>query len=87
MRGVNVIGMHRHHFEEAVIERLKQACRLLYRRDTGTHADGIDQVEQQLGSDPVIAEVCAFARRATMSENGRYKEARRPDNKRQSPAL
>jgi len=85
VRGVNSIGLARHRFNDAAIERLKVACRMLYRREAGTHAAGIDQVEQDYPDDPMVREVCAFARRATASENGRYRESLRPDNKRQTP--
>lgn len=85
VRGVNVIGLHRHRFAEPVIERLKVACRLLYRREFGSHAEGIDQIEQDYPDDAHIKMVCDFARCATQSENGRYRETLRKDNKRQNP--
>jgi len=85
VRGVNSIGLHRHQFDPAVIERLKVACRLLYRGEAGNHAEGIEQLTRDYPDDPYIAELCAFARRATASENGRHLETTRKDNKRRTP--
>ena len=84
VRGVNVIGLQRHRFDERVIERLKYAYKLMYKREEGNQADGIDAVEAELGSDPIIAEVCGFARRAGAGPQGRHHEAQRRDNKRQA---
>ncbi len=87
VRGVNVIGLQRHRFEADVIERLKRVYRLLYARDEGNQAEGIDRIEAEFGGDAIIAETCAFARRAALGTQGRYFETHRPDNKRSAQPL
>jgi UDP-N-acetylglucosamine acyltransferase len=85
VRGVNSIGLQRHQFDAATVERLKVACRLLYRGEAGNHATGVEQLRHDYPDDPIIRQVCQFAKRATASENGRYLETLRKDNKRRTP--
>lgn len=84
VRGVNLIGLHRHNFDEDVIDRLKAVYRLLYRHEVCNQSEGIAQVETQFNGDPIIREVLDFARRAAEGVNGRYFEAKRHDNKRRN---
>lgn len=85
VRGVNVIGLQRHGFDDEAIERLKTVYKLIYKREAGNVADGIAQVESMFNGDPHVGEVCRWARRTAEGLHGRYHEAHRHDNKRRTP--
>lgn len=92
VRTVNTIGLMRHQFEPATIERLKRANVALYgqkaRRNHGqgnNSAATLESLEADLGHDPLVAELIDFVRRASAAPNGRLAEVHRPDNKRAAP--
>ncbi len=85
VRGVNLIGLQRHHFDEAHVEHLKYAYRLLYKREQGNQNGAIDALEAELPGVACIGELCDFARRAAGGVHGRYRETLRRDDKRHSP--
>ncbi len=86
VRGVNLIGLHRHHFDPGIIDRLKYAYRLLYKREQGNQNGAIDALEAELADDVWVRELCEFARRAAGSTHGRYRETLRRDDRREAAA-
>ncbi|MHB1157153.1 MAG: acyl-ACP--UDP-N-acetylglucosamine O-acyltransferase [Phycisphaerales bacterium] len=86
VRSVNTIGLERHHFPASAIENLKEAYRLLFKREEGNQSEVIDRVERRFAEDALVMEVCRFARRMTEGIHGRWRETQRRDNKRTAPA-
>jgi len=84
VRGVNLIGLHRHEFDEQAIENLKYAYRLLYKREQGNQNGAIDALQAELADDRCIGELCEFARRAASGVHGRHRETDRRDDKREA---
>ena len=87
VRAINAIGLARHQFEEKSVERLKQACRSLFRNaadgtGVGQMAAKLCDIEQQYPDDPHIAALVAFCRNTTGGMHGRYRESLRQDDRR-----
>jgi len=85
VRSVNAIGLARHHFEDATIDQLKKAARILFPKAGGNLAAALEQVEAELGDDPCVAELVRFVRNRSAAPNGRHAETARRDDKRQTP--
>ncbi len=83
VRGINLIGLSRYGFDKASIDRLKKAYLRLYKRgNRQTQLETIQQLEQELGEDEYIRELCRFARETGASTHGRQSEVGRRDDKR-----
>ncbi len=92
VRGVNSIGLNRHQFPDDTIDRLKDAYRKLFRKipDEGkptNTADTLDQLESQYPDDECIGLLIRFIRNSSIGLFGRYREARRTDNRHKNPVL
>ena len=90
VRGINVIGLKRHQFPEATVDRLKDAYRRLYRRGAGdgspqTVAQNLARIEAEHGDDECIALLARFIRNSSIGLYGRYREAQRADQRHESP--
>ncbi len=87
VRGVNLVGLKRHRFEDETIERLKRAYQLLWgtRSKQQSTAASMEQIEAESANDPVLRELIEFSRNASKAPNGRYAELSRPDDKVSTP--
>ncbi len=93
VRGVNVIGLKRHRFDEAAIERLKDAYHTLFRGPTGDFDpdtvanlnNSLTQLEQAYGDDECIGILVHFMRNTAIGVFGRYEESTRTDNRFSNP--
>lgn len=93
VRGVNVIGLKRHQFDEGAIERLKDAYRTLFRGPTGDFdpdtvgnmSESLAQIEQAYRDDECVMMLLDFLRNTTVGLFGRYKESQRTDNRFSNP--
>ncbi len=88
VRGVNLIGLARHEFPTETIERLKTACKRLFRNDdngVGNITQGIAELEKELPNDPHIANLILAIRNSTSGIHGRYREGLRQDDRRKPP--
>lgn len=89
VRGVNTIGLNRHQFPEATVDRLKDAYRRLFRRgqDDGaapTVAQNLARLEADYPDDECISVLIEFIRRSSIGLFGRYLESQRTDDRHES---
>lgn len=59
VRGVNVVGLQRHGFDEAGIRPLKEAYKILFMRGHNT-AEAVAELEPLCGANPAVAHLSAF---------------------------
>ena len=92
VRGVNVIGLDRHGFDEQTKLRLKEAHRRLFRTgdveeefNGASLAENLDAIEQDHGDDESVVALCRFMRDSAAGLFGRHLEASRPDNRHRNP--
>ncbi len=86
VRGVNLIGLARHKFDHAIVEKLKTAYRTLYRREQGTCGSGLNELLAAHPGDAEIEALCHFIQRSGENHHGRFAEQTRRDDKRSAPA-
>ena len=86
VRGVNLIGLARHRFDEQAIERLKTAYRMLFGKERVCCSAGLDELEKAHGDEALIVELCRFVRRSSQQRHGRHAEQHRRDDKHIAPA-
>lgn len=86
VRSVNLIGLSRHNFDQADLNRLKTAYRCLFSKEHGHWAAAIAKLEAELGRDPLVAELCRFMHARAKQRHGRQAELHRRDDKRRTPA-
>ncbi len=84
VRGVNLIGLARHRFDDDTIERLKTAYRMLFKRNDITCEEAVRELTERFSSDSHVVELCRFILKSLNTSNGRYAEASRVDNKRRT---
>jgi len=86
-RGVNMVGLKRHRFEDDTIEQLKRAYQLLW----GTRSKGqsiaaaLEQIEAESNGDKSLNELIEFTRNSLQAPNGRAAETTRQDDKASTP--
>ena len=89
VRGVNAIGLNRHQFPDATIDRLKDAYRRLFRKNAenvgSTMAENLDRLEADYGDDECVALLVRFIRNSSIGLFGRYRESLRADDRHESP--
>ena len=85
-RGVNLIGLKRHKFEETSIDLLKRAYQGLWgsKRD-GSMGAALERIEVECDGDKMVGELLEFVRESTKAPNGRMEESRRQDDKQSTP--
>ena len=76
VRGINRVGLKRRGFDEKQIEPIKEAYRLLYRREKPL-AVGAAELEKLYPGNPEINRLLTFIRRAAEGKHGRYRESLR----------
>ncbi len=96
-RGLNNIGLHRRHFPQDTIDRLKETYRVLYpskRAGGGKDSDSgevrvvramsrkIDLLAERFADDPCVMEQLAFIREMGRGVYGRARENARQDDRR-----
>ena len=86
IRGVNTIGLTRHHFSERSVEVLKDAYRRLYRKNSSdgqahTISNGIKTLEKDYPNEPCIKVLTQAIRRSSVGLFGRYLEGHRSDKR------
>ncbi len=89
VRGVNEEGLRRNGFSPESIEAIKDAYRILFRKNTSLSA-GLEELAAQKTSDEHVLYLCDFIRKSCESRFGRYQENFRRDerkNRRSRPPL
>ena len=76
IRGLNRVGLKRRGFDEKQIEPVKEAYRLLYRKETPL-ATGAAELEKLYPGNAEINTMLSFIRRAAEGKFGRYRESLR----------
>ena len=76
IRGLNRVGLKRRGFDEKQIEPIKEAYRLLYRKETPLAA-GAAELEKLYPGNAEINTMLSFIRRAAEGKFGRYRESLR----------
>jgi UDP-N-acetylglucosamine acyltransferase len=90
VRGVNLIGLKRHGFDESAEGRLKNAWRLLYRtsydgHSVGKMSDALAALTADYPDDACISMLVESIRRSGQGVHGRYREGLRRDNRYTNP--
>lgn len=92
VRGVNVVGLSRHRFNEESILRLKDTYRRLFRGGAGvgngeatSMAGSLIQVENEYRGDECISLLVQFIRNASIGLHGRFRESVRTDQRMKNP--
>jgi len=91
VRGVNIVGLTRHQFSSDTINRLKEAYRLLFKKNADGSAntpmaDNLDKLETDQTDDPCITLLIQSLRNSAIGTFGRSREAQRSDNRHQGVA-
>ena len=90
VRGVNIVGLTRHQFPNDTINALKEAYRLLFRKNSDTQActmtDNLAKLEAEHGNDECIALLIQSLRNSAIGTFGRSREVQRADNRHQGAA-
>jgi UDP-N-acetylglucosamine acyltransferase len=79
VRGVNEEGLKRNGFTSDDIDAVKQAFRMLYRKEKNIAA-GLEAVQQQDSLNPHVAYLVEFVRQSCENRFGRYLENYRKDS-------
>ena len=88
VRSVNTVGLARHGFDDATVDKLKKAFMLLWgqkARRTNRIGAAMEEAEATLGDDPHIMELINFTRRMVAATHGRHAESYHADDKRSTP--
>lgn len=90
VRGVNMIGLTRHGFDERTKDRLKHAWRKLYKHavehnGVGVTARAAAELLTDFPDDPVIARLVQAVRNTAAGVHGRHLEAKRCDDRYHNP--
>jgi UDP-N-acetylglucosamine acyltransferase len=85
-RGVNLIGLKRHKFEDSTLDHLKRAYQGLWgsKRD-GSMGAALERIEAECDGDKVVLELLKFVRDSSKAPNGRREETLRQDDKQITP--
>lgn len=85
VRGVNIVGLTRHQFPSDTINRLKEAYRLLFKKnaDGNPMADNLDKLEAEQPDDQCIVLLIQSLRKSAIGTFGRSREVQRTDNRHQ----
>ncbi|MDP6060212.1 MAG: hypothetical protein QGH33_15030, partial [Pirellulaceae bacterium] len=91
VRGINSIGLERNRFPAEDINRLKEACRRLYRNSNGdasvgNMAENLVTLENEYSNDECIQALVQSIQKSMIGLHGRHLESRRHDNRRKNPA-
>ena len=85
VRGVNIVGLTRHQFPSETLNRLKEAYRLLFKKnaDGNPMADNLDKLETEQPGDQCIDLLIQSLRKSAIGTFGRSREVQRTDNRHQ----
>ncbi len=75
-RGLNVVGLQRADFDEASIESLKEAYRVLFHGEE-TRTAALKQLEEREGLSPEVTHLVQFLRMTNRDSRGRFRESLR----------
>ena len=90
VRRVNTVLLKRHHFPQAQIDRLKDACRRLYGHNeegglVGNTTQHIAELETRYPDDWAVHALIEATRKSSRGIYGRHREASRHDNRYTNP--
>jgi len=75
VRAVNVVGLARAGFDEAAIERLRDAYKQIYRsKETEPRRRLLERVKSEFGADVLVSQLVQSLQRTELSPKGRYRE-------------
>lgn len=60
--GLNIVGLRRHGFDKAEINRLRAAYRAVFDSDAGTLGERVESAAEQFGDAESVADILAFIR-------------------------